>query len=160
VPSAEAPDQQFPLVLTTGRLSSQWHTRTKTGLVPQLNKVDTAPFLEMHPEDAAALALVAGQRVEIRSRRGSTISALKLNQSTPIGTVFMPIHWNDLWGESASPNEATTDAADPVSHQPALKQCAVCVKASRSFERFGSAIAEDRRMEMKVIDSVRVTTGT
>ena len=46
------------------------------------------------------------------------------------GVVFLPIHWNELWGESASPNEATSDAHDPISKQPSLKYCPVAVTAA------------------------------
>ena len=90
----------------------------------------------MHPEDAAALAIRDGQHVEVQSRRGRARSILKIDPAAPIGTVFMPIHWNDLWSQNASPNEATSDAIDPVSHQPALKYCAVSVQAARSIDRF------------------------
>src|SRR6185436_11896864 len=68
----ELPSREFPLLLTSGRVAGQWHTRTKTGLVPALNKLDPSPYLEMHPEDARTLALRAGQKLTITSRRGSS----------------------------------------------------------------------------------------
>lgn len=142
-PQGETPSAEFPLLLTTGRVSSQWHTRTKTAMVPQLNKQDTSPFVQMHPEDAGALHLKHEQRVVVRSRRGTSISILRIDAKTPAGTVFMPMHWNDLWGESASPNEATTDASDPISRQPALKCCAVSVAAYRSDMLLASAAAQE-----------------
>ena len=132
VPREELPTREFPLVLTTGRVAGQWHTRTKTGLVPALNKLDPEPYLQMHPEDAAALGLSNRQRVEVRSVRGRALSILRLDDAIPPGTVFMPIHWNDLWEEGASPNEVTTDAVDPISRQPALKCCAVSVRARQT----------------------------
>jgi anaerobic selenocysteine-containing dehydrogenase len=127
--SDETPSPDFPLLLTTGRVAGQWHTRTKTGLVPQLNKSDPAPFLYMHPDDAASLKLRDQQTVAIRSRgrNGMTLTTLRVDSTTPRGTVFMPMHWNDLWSAGSSPNEVTTDATDPVSRQPALKRCAVLV---------------------------------
>ena len=142
---AESPDADFPLLLTTGRVSGQWHTRTKTGLVPQLNRLDPAPYLQIHPDDAAALGLRDGQRVEVRSRRGRAVAPLRLDDAISPGTVFMPMHWNELWGERASCNEVTTDTADPISKQPALKHCAVAIGpvglgiAARS-ERAGVAL--------------------
>jgi sulfite reductase (NADPH) flavoprotein alpha-component len=141
-PSAETPNQQFPLLLTTGRIATQWHTRTKTGLVPQLNKADPAPWLQMNPQDAAALGLANGQRVEIESRRGTARSILRIDPAAPVGTAFMPIHWNELWGEAASCNEVTIDATDPVSHQPALKYCAVVVRAARAETAVSSGAKE------------------
>jgi anaerobic selenocysteine-containing dehydrogenase len=129
IPREEQPDAEFPLALTTGRTLNQWHTRTKTGTVTQLNLKDPAPYLQMHPEDAAALRLEDGQQVEIRSRRGTAVSPLRIDEAIPVGTVFMPIHWNELWSPGASPNEASSDDKDPISKQPALKYCAVAVRA-------------------------------
>src|SRR5665213_248415 len=125
----EIPDEQFPLLLTTGRVANQWHTRNKTGLISILNKLDPAPFVQIHPDDAAALGLREGQEVEVQSRRGSAHGPMRIDPAAPIGTVFMPMHWNDLWSQAASPNEATSDATDPISRQPALKYCAVVVRA-------------------------------
>ncbi len=134
LPTAETPDREFPLLLTTGRVSNQWHTRTKTALVPQLNKFDPAPYVQMHPEDASALHLHDGQRVQVRSRRGQSLSILKVDANIPPGVVFMPMHWNELWSPRASPNEVTTDATDACSHQPALKRCSINVSAYASHD--------------------------
>jgi predicted molibdopterin-dependent oxidoreductase YjgC len=125
--SMEKTDQEFPLVLTTGRVLNQWHTRTKTGTVAQLNKMDPSPYVQIHPDDARELGVIDGQRVNVTSRRGKCMGVAKLDDGTPVGTVFMPIHWNELWARAASPNEATTDQTDPISKEPALKCCAVSV---------------------------------
>jgi ferredoxin-nitrate reductase len=127
----ESPSAEYPLVLTTGRVHSQWHTRTKTGNVHQLNSLSPDPFLEMNPQDAAELELQDGQRIEIHSRRGRTLSVLSIRSSAQPGTVFLPMHWNDLWGPESSSNEVTTNAADPISHQPSLKACAVRVQSAK-----------------------------
>jgi anaerobic selenocysteine-containing dehydrogenase len=50
------------MLLTTGRVAGQWHTRTKTANVVALNRLDPAPYLQMHPDDAAALGLHDGER--------------------------------------------------------------------------------------------------
>jgi ferredoxin-nitrate reductase len=134
VPPAEAPDARFPLVLTTGRVAGQWHTRTKTGAVPELIRQDPAPYVQMHPADAAALGLRDGQAVQVESRRGRATGALRVDPATPPGTVFMPMHWNELWAPGASCNEATTGVADRISCQPALKYCAVAVYARATAE--------------------------
>ena len=129
LPQEESPSGRFPLLLTTGRVAGQWHTRTKTGLVEKLNQMDPAPYLQMNADDAAALNLVDGQRVEITSRQGRARSVLRVSHDVRVGVVFMPMHWGDLWSEAASPNEVTTDTCDPISRQPALKRCAVHVQA-------------------------------
>ena len=127
--SAERTDDDFPLVLTTGRVRSHWHTRTKTGLVKQLNAHDDEAYVSLNPSDARQLALRDSQRVCVQSRRGAARSKLRLDVGVPAGVAFMPIHWNELFAPAASPNEATSDAHDPISKQPALKCCAVRIVA-------------------------------
>ena len=62
--------RRFPFVLLTGRVAHQWHTRTKTGKVPSLNKLNPGPFLEINAEDAAALGVGEGDPLRVTSRRG------------------------------------------------------------------------------------------
>lgn len=126
--SEEINNSEYPLILTTGRVLNQWHTRSKSGNVAQLNKLDPGPFLQVHPDDAAAIGVTDGQDVHVTSRHGDCLSIARLDRAINRGTVFMPIHWNELWRRSASPNEATTDATDPISYQPALKKCVVSVR--------------------------------
>ncbi|QOV89561.1 molybdopterin oxidoreductase family protein [Humisphaera borealis] len=123
----EKPNADFPMLLTTGRVLNQWHTRTKTGQVEQLNALDPAPYLQIHPQDADELGLSTGDEVTISSRRGTARAPVLTDDTISPGVVFMPIHWNELWAQAASPNEATSDQTDPVSFQPALKCCAVKV---------------------------------
>ena len=123
----ERPSPEFPLLLTTGRVANQWHTRTKTALVPALNQDDARPSVHMHPADAEALFLRDGQQVTVRSPRGAAATTVQINADISPGLVWMPIHWNDLWAQSASPNESTSTLKDPISKQPALKAVAVTV---------------------------------
>jgi anaerobic selenocysteine-containing dehydrogenase len=95
--------------------------------VPQLNERDPGPYLQIHPDDAAELGDRRRRPGRGGSPRGTARSIAKVDDATSPGVVFMPIHWNELWGRGRSPNEATTDATDPVSQQPALKCCAVRV---------------------------------
>ncbi|MFE4785825.1 molybdopterin dinucleotide binding domain-containing protein, partial [Streptomyces sp. NPDC056716] len=73
IPAAEMPDDDYPFVLNTGRLQHQWHTLTKTGKVAKLNKLNPAPFVELHPEDADRLGIDEGDSVEVASRRGRAV---------------------------------------------------------------------------------------
>jgi len=123
--TAERTSADFPLVLTTGRLISHWHTRTKTGQVAQLNAMAGGAFVAIHSADAVALGLRDKQPVQVQSRRGITHSVVRVDDLTPQGVAFMPIHFNELFAKSASPNETTDDAVDPISKQPSLKCCAV-----------------------------------
>jgi len=124
---AELPDAKFPLILNTGRLPHQWHTLTKTGKIPVLNKLNPGPFVEIHPEDTAALGLKAGDRVEVRSRRGHAVLPVVTSDRVLPGNCFAPFHWNDVFGEALAINAVTSDAVDPLSFQPEFKVCAVAL---------------------------------
>jgi sulfite reductase (NADPH) flavoprotein alpha-component len=125
LPPAELPDQEFPFILTTGRLAHQWHTMTKTGKVPALNKLNPGPFVEIHPEDAASLNIATGDLVAVASRRGRAVYPVRLTEKIRSGCCFVPFHWNDLFGEDLAINAATSEAVDPISKQPEFKFCAV-----------------------------------
>ncbi|MBQ0852837.1 bifunctional nitrate reductase/sulfite reductase flavoprotein subunit alpha [Streptomyces sp. BH-SS-21] len=127
LPAAELPDDDFPFVLNTGRVQHQWHTLTKTGRVARLNRLNAGPFVEVHPEDAAALGVGDGDRVEVASRRGRAVLPAVVTDRVRSGNLFAPFHWNDLFGEYLSVNAVTSDAVDPVSFQPELKVCAVAL---------------------------------
>ena len=124
-PPAESVSPQYPLVLNTGRLSGHWHTRTKTGHVPKLNKISPAPFVSAHPTDATALGLVEGDAVRLVSTRGSARTTLKLDEGIRPGTLFMPFHWGQSHDEAGCVNTVTNDASDPISREPELKFSAV-----------------------------------
>ncbi|ARF52907.1 bifunctional nitrate reductase/sulfite reductase flavoprotein subunit alpha [Streptomyces gilvosporeus] len=125
LPAAELPDDDYPFVLTTGRLQHQWHTMTKTGKVAKLNKLNPGPFVEVHPEDAEALGIAEGGHLEVVSRRGRAVLPVVVTDRVRPGTCFAPFHWNDLFGEYLSINAVTSDAVDPISFQPEFKVCAV-----------------------------------
>ncbi|GCB45370.1 assimilatory nitrate reductase large subunit [Streptomyces sp. NL15-2K] len=125
LPAAEMPDDDFPFVLNTGRVQHQWHTLTKTGKVAKLNKLNSGPFVEVHPEDARELGIADGDRVEVASRRGRAVLPAVVTDRVRPGACFAPFHWNDLFGEYLSVNAVTSDAVDPVSFQPEFKVCAV-----------------------------------
>ncbi|WP_405134540.1 molybdopterin-dependent oxidoreductase [Nocardia sp. NBC_01388] len=122
---AEMPDDDHPFVLNTGRLQHQWHTMTKTGKVAKLVKLNGDPFLEVHPDDAAALQLHEGDQIEIASRRGRAVLPARISDRVLPGSCFAPFHWNDEQGEYLTINAVTNDAVDPDSLQPEFKACAV-----------------------------------
>ncbi|MCC2333130.1 bifunctional nitrate reductase/sulfite reductase flavoprotein subunit alpha [Cellulomonas wangsupingiae] len=124
---AELPDDDHPFWFTTGRVQHQWHTMTKTGKVPALNKLEPGPFVEVNPVDAARLGLVGGATVEVASRRGRAVLPVDVTDRVPPGTCFAPFHWNDVFGEYLAVNAVTNDAVDPLSFQPELKACAVAL---------------------------------
>lgn len=133
VDAAEMPDGDFPFILNTGRLQHQWHTMTKTGKIATLNKLNPAPFVEIHPEDAAELGIKNKDKVEIRSRRGYAILPAVVTDRVLQGACFTTFHWNDIYGENLAINAVTSDAIDGISQQPELKVCAVALKRVEVF---------------------------
>ncbi|MEG8203587.1 bifunctional nitrate reductase/sulfite reductase flavoprotein subunit alpha [Pseudomonas sp. SF2] len=128
LPAAELPDADYPMVLNTGRVQHQWHTLTKTGKVPALNKLEPGPFVEIHHDDAARLGIAEKDQVAIRSRRGQAVLPARISDRVMPGNCFAPFHWNDLIGEQLAINAVTCDAVDPLSLQPAFKHCAVTLE--------------------------------
>lgn len=122
---AEPPDERYPLVLTTGRLYGHWHTQTRTGRIEKIRQMHPNPFLEIHPRDAAELRLQDGDWVEVRSRRGKARFPVTITRAIAPGTVFVPMHWGELWAAQAEANALTHPEACPHSKQPELKACAV-----------------------------------
>ncbi|QHW29894.1 sulfite reductase subunit alpha [Paenibacillus rhizovicinus] len=135
LPPAEMPDQSHPFILNTGRVQHQWHTLTKTGKIPTLNKLNPGPFIEIHPEDAAQLGIRDQDPVEIASRRGTAILPAVVTDRVLPGNCFAPFHWNDLFGDKLAINELTNDAVDPISFQPELKFCAVSLALAPADSR-------------------------
>jgi anaerobic selenocysteine-containing dehydrogenase len=123
-PFPEQPTPNFPLVLNTGRTVEHWHTRTKTGEVPILERLSPNPWVEMNPRDARKLKLRALEHVDVVSRRGRIHNLeLRLTETVAPGQVFVPFHW-----ATANANQATQSSFDPISREPNYKQSAVRVE--------------------------------
>lgn len=124
VPPAEPPDEEYPLVLTTGRRRSTYHTGSQTRRVEGLEALVPHEWLEVSPEDAVDLGLHDGDDAEITSRRGTLTVPVKVTDKSPMGVVFMSFHFP----EQVLTNLLTTDAHDPTTHTAEYKACAVRVR--------------------------------
>jgi formate dehydrogenase alpha subunit len=126
-PSAELPDDEYPLVLTTDRSLFQFHTGTMTRKVRGLEIFHHEEKMEINPADAVALGIEEGDTVKITSRRGEVYARARLTEETPTGTVAMTFHFVE-----SPTNEITSPALDPISKIPEYKVAAVRVeKAER-----------------------------
>ena len=128
LPPADLPDDEHPWILNTGRLPHQWHTMTKTGRIPALNRLNPDPFVEINPADAETLGVAEGDLTEIVSRRGRAVLPAVVTDRVHPGCCFAPFHWNDLHGEDLAVNAVTSDAVDPESLQPEYKYAAVALR--------------------------------
>jgi len=120
-------DDQWPLLLNTGRVRDQWHTMTRTGRLPRLMAHQREPMLDVHPADAARLRLVDGGLARVESPHGATVLPIRLSNDQRQGEVFASFHWTDRF-TSAGPIDTIVGAAtDAISGQPELKATPVRV---------------------------------
>ena len=123
----EVPDEQYPFILTTGRLYGHWHTQTRTGRIDKIRQMHPNPFIEIHPKDAAKFGINNGDLVEVKSRRGSSKFPAMVTEAIARGVLFVPMHWGTLWADNAEANALTHPESCPDSKQPELKACAVAI---------------------------------
>jgi formate dehydrogenase major subunit len=119
----ELPDEEFPLVLNTGRLLEHWHTGSMTRRTKALDSIEPEAFVSIHPGDAASLGVLDGARVRVSSRRGSVALRARVNAGECRGAVFIPFHFRE-----AAANLLTSDELDPHGKIPEFKFCAVRVE--------------------------------
>lgn len=118
---AEQPDDQYPLILTTGRVLYHYHTGTMTRRSEPLDWIEPQGYVEVNAQDAAAIGVEDGEAVVVKSRRGQVHTRIKYSEDVPPGTVFLAFHWRE-----APANMLTQDfKLDPVAKIPEYKICAV-----------------------------------
>ncbi len=120
-PPTVATDRRNRFMLNTGRIRDQWHTMTRTGLVPRLMRHEEEPHLDLHPIDAASLGVEAGDLVRVGTAHGTAILRARPNDAQRRGEVFAPMHWTDRFGSTGPIDRLAGDARDPFSGQPELK---------------------------------------
>jgi assimilatory nitrate reductase catalytic subunit len=123
-PPAEVPDAEFPTVLTTGRVVSQYLSGTQTRRIGGLVDQYPEPLCEIHPTLARSLGIQTGDPVTVETRRGQVTLPANVVSTIREDTVFIPYHWAD----EKSANLLTLRALDPVSKIPEYKSCACRVR--------------------------------
>jgi predicted molibdopterin-dependent oxidoreductase YjgC len=123
IPPAEEADEEYPFVLSTGRVPQHFHTGTMTRCGTGLNRLCPEPIAQLNPEDAEKLNVSDGDFIEITSRRGSIKVKTWLTERSSPGMVFMPFHFHE-----APANILTHSKVDPVAKIPEFKVSAVKVK--------------------------------
>jgi len=119
-PSGDLPDDEYPLVMNTGRVLEHWHTGTMTRRSKALDAIAPDAFVEIHPDDAHRLGIADGDYTRLYSRRGSILIKAKLTDRVSPGSVFVPMHFRE-----AAANELTDAALDPYGKIPEFKFSAV-----------------------------------
>jgi formate dehydrogenase alpha subunit len=125
IPAAELPDEEYPFLLSTGRILQHFHTGTMSRQSEVLDKLVSVGVVEINPADARRLRLEEGDLVKISSRRGEIEIAARVTPRVPPGTVFVAFHFRE-----APANRLTIAALDPVAKIPEFKVCAVKIAPS------------------------------
>ena len=119
VAPAEVPDDEFPMIFTTGRLLEHWHTGAMTRRAAHLDALEPLPFVHLNGRDMRARGIGEGDEVRVETRRGGIKARVRRDPQVPGGTVFMPFCY-----EEAAANLLTNDALDPIGKIPEFKFCA------------------------------------
>ena len=115
---AELTSQEYPILLTTGRMLYQYNVSTRQSRI--LDSLAPYELAEINPVDAAAIGVSEGEEMRVSSRRGSVISRVTVTDRVPPGTLFMTFHFRET-----AVNELTNSAFDPISNTAEYKVCAV-----------------------------------
>lgn len=123
-PPSETPDEEYPLVLTSGRVVYQYLSGNQTRRITFLVEQCPEPYVEVHPETAKKLNIKDGERVKVISRRGYGVFPALIVKTIRPDTIFIPYHW----GEELAANQLTNPVLDPTSKIPEYKACAARIE--------------------------------
>ncbi|MGQ3902333.1 nitrate reductase [Mixta calida] len=121
----QAVSERWPLTMNTGRIRDQWHTMTRTGLVPRLMQHDAEPFVALHPDDAARYGIQADALARIQSRHGWMLARAILTEDQTSGSLFVPMHWNQRYCAEGNVGRLVAPWRCAISGQPESKQTPV-----------------------------------
>lgn len=113
----EIPDEEYPLILSTGRVIFHYHNSNMTGKSKTLNNQISESFVEINPQDAERLGISNRERIKIINRHGEIETTARITSKIIPGVIFLPIHFLD-----SAPNLLTTSKVhDPSTKMPELK---------------------------------------
>lgn len=138
VPNSEMPDDEYPFVLSTGRVLEHWHGGTMTRH-SWMDDLFPEALMEINPGDASQLGIEDGDPVRVTSRRGSIVLRAKVTPKSNSGVVFIPFHF---W--EAAANILTTNAMDPQAKIPEYKAGVVRISRANDEELTKAVTPEDR----------------
>jgi len=139
IPAAERPDNEYPMVLITGRQLEHWHTGSMTRRASVLDAIEPEPVASLNPLDLTTLGAKPGDVITVQSRRGSVALYARADDGTPAGSVFIPFCYYE-----AAANMLTNPALDPYGKIPEFKYCAVKITVGGELSArssFGGGLA-------------------
>ncbi|MCF6203028.1 MAG: nitrate reductase [Methylococcaceae bacterium] len=119
--------KEYPLILNTGRVRDQWHTMTRTARSARLNAHISEPIIQVHLSDANRYDLLEGGLARLDSLWGNMLARVVITEEQRVGSVFVPMHWNDFLASKGRVNALVNPVVDPVSGQPESKHTPIKV---------------------------------
>jgi assimilatory nitrate reductase catalytic subunit len=129
--AVNAPDEDYPLILNTGRVRDQWHTMTRTGKSAKLADHVPEAFVDIHPQDALLHGVREGELARVSSRWGDMVARVQHGGGIARGSVFVPIHWSGQFASDARVGALVNPVVDPVSGEPEFKHTPVRIEQFR-----------------------------
>ncbi|RWG51383.1 formate dehydrogenase subunit alpha [Mesorhizobium sp.] len=129
LPPDEVPDEEFPLVLTTGRLLEHWHTGAMTRRAGVLDAIEPHGIAAMNPYEIKRHGLRQGEMIAVETRRGTVDAILRADREVADGMVFMPFCFNE-----SPANMLTNPMLDPYGKIPEFKYCAARISSAAKAE--------------------------
>lgn len=127
IPPDEQPDEEYPMILSTGRQLEHWHTGAMTRRASHLDALEPAACVSMAPSELARAGIAPGEKVRISTRRGSIELATRADPAIQEGMLFIPFAYVE-----AAANLLTNPALDPFGKIPEYKFCAARVELPKS----------------------------
>ncbi|MDB1124472.1 molybdopterin oxidoreductase family protein [Vibrio algarum] len=121
-------NDEFPLLLNSGRTRDHWHTMTRTGLSARLAEHRTEPYVLIHPETAAEFDVENGQVAKIYNAQGEFQARVEVTKNMLQKQLFVPIHWNNITAKNSKPCDLIAPHTDDFSGQPEFKHTPVTLK--------------------------------
>jgi assimilatory nitrate reductase catalytic subunit len=144
----EKPDEEYPFILTSGRVVYQYLSGNQTRRIGFLVQQCPEPYVEIHPDTAVKMNIADGERVKVLSRRGEGVFPALIVRTIRPDTIFIPYHW----GEQLAVNQLTNPKLDPTSKIPEYKACAARIEKIHARElpilgksRKGTSLSEVQR---------------
>ena len=125
----ELPDEAYPYILTTGRVSFHFHSGTTTRRTERLNDEVSEAFAEINPDDAQKIGITDGEQILLKSRRGEVMTRARLTRDIKKGLIFLPWHFSECLA-----NLLTGPCAGPPSKMPEFKFCAINIEKVKNHE--------------------------
>ena len=127
IPPDELPDDEYPLVLTTGRMLEHWHTGSMTRRASVLDSLEPEAVVSLNRKDMERLGFQPGDMADVVTRRGTISLTVRQNPNCPEGLVFIPFCFAE-----APANVLTNPQLDPFGKIPEFKFCAARVEPSKN----------------------------